>query len=602
MNKWSQLKKKRFFSVKNQLISVFILILLIPIVVTGIYLTTEIRQSLVHSRTMDIKTDNDRIESDLVNSLTPIVRVADWIYQDNSLTDLVTHEYDSVYEVYLAYKEYELFDDYLRYYPDIEHIRYYVNNPTLTDSTGVYYADESIINSNWYQHAAEKMGGIHWSQLIDPVTGNEHFTLTRAVYSDYRLIGVVQIAVSDTIFEKILEDSISTVFINVGNHNPVYSYPRFQDIDEEYKRYNKEIDKVIENQLNSSNRELEQENITFNIKTINIPKTHQENINIISVIPTDAIVEEVNQDLLTAYLFILFIFILCFILLLAFTRSFNNRIDTLKNSMSKVAQGDFDIPEVITGNDEITEVYSHLNTTMHSLEKLISDNYEHVLHEKNMQIRQRETQFKALSSQINPHFLYNTLEMVRMKALKNKDKEVADIIKILSQLMRKALEGNTQIQSISDELEFTKKYLEIQQLRFGENRIYYEIKNNTTKDYLIIPLIIQPIVENSFVHGIELKEDNGMILIVVDEFEENLYIEVKDNGLGIPLEKLEKLRRIINEDEDSDRIGLNNVTQRIKHAYGKEYGLILDSIEGEGTTVKVTIPKRESKSKEDLDA
>jgi two-component system sensor histidine kinase YesM len=602
MNKWNQFKKDGFFSIKNQLISVFILILLIPVVVTGVYLTTEIRQSLVQSRTKDIRTDNDRIENDLVNSLTPIVRVADWIYQDDSLTELVTHEYESVYEVYLAYKEYELFDDYLRYYPDIQHIRYYVNNPTLTDSTGVYYADESIINSNWYQHAVEKMGEIHWSQSIDPVTGNEYFTLIRAVYSDYRLIGVVQIAVSDNVFEKILEDSISTVFINLGNHNPIYSYPQFQDIEEGYKKYNEEIDQVIENQLNSSNRELEQEDITFNIKTVNIPKSPQENINIISVIPTDVIVEEVNQDLLTAYISIFLIFILCFILLLAFTRSFNNRIDTLKNSMSKVAKGDFDIPEVITGNDELTEVYSHLITTMNSLEKLISDNYKHVLLEKNMQIRQRETQFKALSSQINPHFLYNTLEMIRMKALKNKDKEVANIIKILSQLMRKALEGNTQIQSISDELEFTKKYLEIQQLRFGENRIHYEIKDNTNKDYLIIPLVIQPIVENSFVHGIELKEDNGLIIIVVDELKNSLCIEVKDNGLGIRKEKLEKLRKIINEEEDSDRIGLNNVTQRIKYAYGKDYGLTIESVEGEGTIVKVFIPKIESKPKEELDA
>lgn len=606
MKKWLQEKSNRMYSVKNKLLSIFLVILLIPTVLTGLYLATEIRQNLINTKTMEIERNNERIERDIINSLTPIIRVSDWIYQDNDLVELVTHHYQSNYEVYHAYKNYEIFDDYLRYYPDIQHIRFYVNNHTLTDSTGVYYANPEIVSASWYQDAVESKGLINWIQLIDPVTGKEQFTLVRSVYENYQLVGVLLIAVSDKVFEDALADSNNHIFITVGQQNPVFSHPKFDEIDKEYNQFRPLINELLTTEQeentyplnNDININSDHEGVTLNLRNIAIPKRSQDNVSIVSVIPTNVIVSEVNKDLMRSFLMILFLFFICFILLAFFIRSFNHRIDALKNSMSKVANGDFDIPPKISGRDEISEVYNHLYATMKSLQTLISENYEHLVQEKNMEIQQRETQFKALSSQINPHFLYNTLEMIRMKALKNKDKEVADIVKILSKLMRKTLENNTKEAPMSEELSFTEMYLEIQQLRFGEEKIFYQIDQNTLNDYLVIPLIIQPIVENSFIHGIEPKEGRGEISIVVNEDEENLHIEIKDNGTGIKVETLNHLKNILNKEEDSDRIGLNNVNQRIKYMYGKEFGLSIDSIEGIGTVVEILLPKRLEKQEE----
>lgn len=598
MKKWLQEKTNRIYSVKNKLLAIFLIILLIPTILTGLYLTTEIRQNLIHTKTMEIEKNNERIERDIINSLAPIIRVSDWIYQDSELVDLVTHHYQSTYEVYDAYKNYEDFDDYLRYYPEIQHIRFYVNNHTLMDSTGIYYAKPGIVSTSWYQEAVKSKGLINWIQLVDPVTGKEQFTLIRSVYDNYQLVGVLLIAVSDKVFDDALADSNNHIFITVGDQNPVFSYPKFDDIDKEYKQFKPLIDELLiteQEDLTPSNNEINinsDEGVTLNIRNIKIPKRSQDNVSIVSVIPTNVIVSEVNKDLMRSFLMILFLFFICFILLVLFIRSFNRRVDALKNSMSKVASGDFDIPPEISGKDEISEVYDHLYTTMNSLQTLIAENYDHLIQEKNMEIQQRETQFKALSSQINPHFLYNTLEMIRMKALKNKDKEVADIVKILSKLMRKALENNTKEAPLSEELSFTEMYLEIQQLRFGEEKIFYQIDQNTLNDYLVLPLIIQPIVENSFIHGIEPKEGRGEISIVVNEDEENLHIEIKDNGIGIKNETLNHLKNILNKEEDSDRIGLNNVNQRIKYMYGKKFGLSIDSIEGIGTVVKILLPKR----------
>lgn len=589
----------QFYSVKSKLLTIFLVILLIPVIITGLFLATEIRQNLIDSKMNEIERNNERIERDIVNSLTPIIRVSDWIYQDTDLIELVTHHYNSTYEVYQAYSNYELFEDYLRYYPDINHIRFYVNNQTLTDSTGVYYANSSIIHTTWYQEAVEKRGLINWIQLVDPVTGEESFTLIRSVYDDFKLIGVLLISVSDKVFNDALADSNSSVFITVGKQNPVFSYPRFDDIEEEYNKYKPLVNELlaeeqIENSYQLDNNidiNSDDEGITLNVRNIAIPQRIQNSVNIIGVIPTNAIVSEANRDITLSYLFILFIFFICFVLLVLFIRSFDRRIDALKNSMSKVASGDFNISSKISGKDEISEVYDHLYSTMQSLQKLISENYSHLIQEKNMEIRQRETQFKALSSQINPHFLYNTLEMIRMKALKNKDREVADIVKILSKLMRQALDNNTKTRLLSEELSFTEMYLEIQRLRFGEEQVHYQIEQNTINDYKVIPLIIQPIVENSFIHGIEPKEGLGEIFIVVNEDDEYLYIEIKDNGVGIDAQTLEKIKYILNQKEDSDRIGLNNVNQRVKYVYGKEYGLSIESIEGVGTIVKILLPK-----------
>src|SRR5699024_9401686 len=135
-------------------------------------------------------------------------------------------------------------------------------------------------------------------------------------------------------------------------------------------------------------------------------------------------------------------------------------------------------------------------------------------------------------------------------------------------------------------------YLEIQQLRFGEEKIFYQIDQNTLNDYLVLPLSIQPIVENSFIHGIEPKEGRGEISIVVNEDEENLQIDIKDNGIEMKNETLNHLKSILDKEEDYNKIWLNNVNQRIKYMYGKKFGLSIDSIEGIGTVVKILLPKR----------
>nr|WP_281380431.1 sensor histidine kinase [Gracilibacillus halotolerans] len=201
-----------------------------------------------------------------------------------------------------------------------------------------------------------------------------------------------------------------------------------------------------------------------------------------------------------------------------------------------------------------------------------------------------------LASQINPHFLYNTLEMIRMKALMNKDPEVAQLVKMLSKMMRSSLERTDRLISIEKETELISYYLQIQQMRFGEDFSYHVEVEETLKKYYILPLIIQPLVENAMIHGLEAKEDRGFIRIVLLERKDFLEIEVTDNGVGIPRDTLKEIQERMDVEtyqSEGNRIGLHNVQQRIKLYHGKDYGLTIESIHGLGTTVHMKLPKIE---------
>ena len=184
--------------------------------------------------------------------------------------------------------------------------------------------------------------------------------------------------------------------------------------------------------------------------------------------------------------------------------------------------------------------------------------------------------------------------MIRMKALKNKDPEVAETVKILSKLMRKALERDRDEMTLSEDLDFIEMYLQIQRLRFGE-RLTYTINNRTNKDFTILPLLIQPIVENAFIHGVEKVSGSVEVSLEVIELADNFLIIIRDNGRGIAEDKLLELRELLNNGVTAKRIGVNNVQQRIRHYYGSNYGLTITSSEGKGTQVSILLPKKLNK-------
>lgn len=266
--------------------------------------------------------------------------------------------------------------------------------------------------------------------------------------------------------------------------------------------------------------------------------------------------------------------------------------------MHQASTEDYDIRSYIQGQDEISEAFSDLEVMVRNIKKKDAEMYEARINEAELRNEQQVMEFKMLASQINPHFLYNTLETIRMKAFAANDKEVARAIKLLGKSMRYVLENTgTSYTTLSRELEHVNVYLDIQKLRFTDKFDgITEIGEDVDPEKIyILPLLLQPVVENAILHGLEERERGGIIKISVTkhmEEQELLCIEVSDNGCGMTEEELAQLRRNIEQKDitRSKSIGLYNINQRIKLTYGDAFGIQVLSVPEEGTRVRLYLP------------
>lgn len=278
----------------------------------------------------------------------------------------------------------------------------------------------------------------------------------------------------------------------------------------------------------------------------------------------------------------------------AFSLSFSKRVERFHGQMQKAASGNFELEQNLGGNDEISELYDYLGTMIWKIQKLLSEIYQERLHAERLKAEQKEAEFKMLASQINPHFLYNTLEVIRMKARVNQQYEIEDLVKMLAKILRKNIQAGAQEVSIQTEIELVTCYLRIQQYRFGE-RIQYEISvEPDLQEHRILPLLLQPIVENSIIHGLEVKEGTGHIHIDIYQENQVIRIVIEDDGVGISEEKLAQLQKTMNmKNQEGIHIGVGNVQQRIRLRYGESYGIQISSQENVGTRVEIELPSEE---------
>lgn len=253
----------------------------------------------------------------------------------------------------------------------------------------------------------------------------------------------------------------------------------------------------------------------------------------------------------------------------------------LSKDVSNFHEGNYEIGTYSNAQDEIGE----LNNNFIEMAQYIQDLIERVY---KSQLREKEAQLRYLQSQINPHFLYNTLDSMRWMAVRSKQYDLAEQIEALSSLFKHALNQGKQMTTVEKEVGHLKDYLIIQKNRFGE-RIKTTVETDeTVLNCKVINLILQPLVENAIVHGLESKIEGGDIHVrVKKEGKELLYI-VEDDGVGA---EQETIRRCLTEkQESSNALALNNINQRIKCKYGETYGISFYSEIGVGTKVEVKMP------------
>lgn len=281
-----------------------------------------------------------------------------------------------------------------------------------------------------------------------------------------------------------------------------------------------------------------------------------------------------------------FTIIAAFLMALIFSQSITRPIKSLVKSMKKAEEGDFSIRVDIGGAEEIKSLKSSFNRMVGKIDELIRKVYE----EEN---KKKEAELQALQAQINPHFLYNTLNSIKWMALLHNMQNINEMVTALSNLLYHSMNKSGDIISIGEEIESLKNYVLIQKYRYSDRfEVIYDYDTGIL-EYKTLKLILQPLVENSIFHGIENKKDKGRIWVKVRLEDEKIGFEVADDGVGITPEKLQD---ILSRRGAGDRkrglsgIGIYNIDERIKLNFGMEYGLKLYRREGGGTRIEVWIP------------
>lgn len=260
----------------------------------------------------------------------------------------------------------------------------------------------------------------------------------------------------------------------------------------------------------------------------------------------------------------------------------------MKESMERYGKGDFSAKVEPTGRDEI----SSLGRLLNQMADQISELFERV---KKEEAQSRRLELQTMVYQINPHFLYNTLDSVNMLARKNGDRKVAELVTDLSRLFRLGLNQGRDMVTVRDELMHVIYYLKIQKVRFDDQLIWEMETEPDILDYEITKFILQPIVENAIYHGVKSKESSGYLKVSAGEDGEFLIFTVEDTGNGMDPESLAKLQKRINSEQtarcDERGFGMWNVNQRIKLCYGETCGIEVESEENRGMKVTLRVLK-----------
>lgn len=591
--------QKRFHLFKDmkflhRMILIYLIGGIIPLLVMSIYTNMQTRKMMINVTEETQSEELSVLGSSLRESMTVLDNVARLLCNNDEVRKLAARKYKNKTQFYKDYRAVNgIFQGYMNLYEqDISGIKLYLNNPTidtydLERISNLSYFKDSVRYQSWFKATIKNKDTGYWYFSQMNVNKGQTIQISRVVPDDQGNVkGIVTI---------LLQYDKTTTALNDRDDNIAIFYNNFYVISEnfsldDYPFLKEKIQKIHKSRV-SKRISYGVEEYLVAYEKIQMDES-QNYYSVVSVQNYQDIMTGVNRISFKAFIPEIIGVMLSAVLIFAFAASYSNRMYQFRVQMHRVAQGEYDKVEPIEGYDEIGELYTELEQMMKDIRLLMSNVVDEQVQKEKLHTRQKEVEFKMLASQINPHFLYNTLETIRMKAVVNHQPEIVELVKMLAKTMRYNIQVTDRLVRLKEELLMVEYYLKIQEYRFGD-RIKSELVIDPEVDVraYILPLTIQPFVENAFVHGLEQKEHDGKLTIHVYRQEDEIYIEIKDNGCGMDYYELGALRKNMrDENGDDTHIGVRNVSQRIHILYGSEYGVEVYSTKNIGTKVVIHIP------------
>lgn len=583
----------RFFAMKlrEKMFLLYIIGGILPMLFIGIYLILGTNRLLINQAKQAEMVELELLGSETEELLSTINTASKTFYFNEKLEEISRKQYREYQEIVNDYHAYTEFEDFGNFYNRmVSWVSIYLENDTIAENAHFRRVDEEVRIEPWYKRVSEQDGGAVWQRMPLPLALNHEDTLVLTRLLKTRKsepVGVMAMYLRKERLREQLSSRTSPTVMVLNLDQEIISCGEPFLISE----ISAELSAWHNPGIAQGRLELEGKDYVITCYTMRLGES-EDILQIVGLKAYSDILQQTVHQISRSVIIFFISVLLSVVLIRLFSQSFSTRVNQFRSQMQRAATGNFDLKPSLGGSDEISDLYGYLGTMIGDIQRLLAEIYQERLHAEQLKTQQREAEFKVLASQINPHFLYNTLETIRMKARINHQAEIEELVKMLAKILRKNLRAGGQDVSIREEVELVESYLKIQQYRF-EERIQYQIRlPENLQEYRVLPLILQPIVENSIIHGLETKEGIGHILIEVERVEDAILIAVEDDGLGISKDRLfEVQKEMESRNLNRTHIGVSNVHQRLRLKYGENYGLTISSIEGKMTRIVIRIPE-----------
>lgn len=584
-----KLKLKLKLKLVTQFFLIFSILILIPLIILFGYTYTKMSSMIRENILASTEQAFNQSTSFISYKIGRLYNTSNSLVIDNNLTSILLKDPDN-YPLPNQIQDMEILRTYAYSYQhniDISDIEIYLNDDFIysNDKKNIYPIS-ALDNSKWLATIKDRNMRYFWTPYSYISSNDTNFVaLGKSIINpgDYTdIIGYLFIKFNKSDLEDILNkinsnpQSFSCI---VNSFNDVIATSNM-DLCLKYKN-------IINSTYPSDNTSLKKLNLKFNDIYIQSTYIDKTDWRIINIVPYSTINSKItNQRIYLIFIVLIFGGTALFVGY-KFFGSITKRLSKVINGMRDVHADNLDNfikSDEDNKDDELGELINNYNYMISKMSKLVSDQYKYGKAVKNAEL-------KALQSQINPHFLYNTLDMINWMSYKNMNSEISTAVKSLAKFYKLSLNKGNDLTYIGDELDHVSLYVKIQNMRY-RNRISLEINiSEEINNYLIPKITLQPIVENSISHGILAKGNvNGKITISGDILNDEIYLNVYDDGIGIEKEKLPLLLSSEEIETNGSGYGLKNINQRLTLLYGESYGLSFNSTYDYGTTVTIKLP------------
>ncbi|SKB83198.1 two-component system, sensor histidine kinase YesM [Lachnospiraceae bacterium] len=556
---------------------------IIPMLLTNIFFFWSIEKERKSQSIMEMKNDAGQIEYDIRNSVREAISIADYLGHMEKLDDFLKKKYESESDYYEAYSDF-MENETIRYYYTAQSawsITICTENPTIIN--GTYFVNKSNVESaSWYKKFKNSGRNYMVQSFFENGESDGYVINGRhiVVIEKLNYYGGNDIIMLDLDYSKIQKSVTRTCgqrkgYVLDDRGNVLVSAGGGTYIDKPF----------------SNIADISKKGITFERDC----EIYGKPLKILIVDQGKSWIELLREKSVALFLICMFNMILPIIVMFLFYHSINDRLSVMGKNIDDIKNDRYKEIELETTHDELGMVIQSYNLMVARIRELIETVYKNKEREQELLIAKKQAEIHAIQSQINPHFLFNALESIRMHSLIKKENETANILENFSVLLRENIQWDNDIVTVEKECKNVQRYLELQQYRFG-NRLDYSVRvQDECKDIMIPKFSIVTFVENSCIHGIETSVDGGSIAVVVSKDEGMLYLEIMDSGGGMSDEELSDLKNRIETadikylESAKKSIGIVNTVIRLKQLYGENFYIDINSSVGGGTEICIVL-------------